>query len=490
MEAINCLRVELAEELEELPVALQSMFPDLGTDFLYSVFHDVMETSLVCRGDKDGAFYSGKKGRQLERDMIGEEDGSPVAKRTRRSHLKSEDDEDKDSAQGHCLEEVEVEDAWVVMLEDAMEEIHSIHEKLNHMDATSVEYPNCFLERVRSDRDGKGTQNNDVSLVRCVICKKTIDRSGMEPHVKHCRGRQEEPHEIKEVEKQNAVSDSVDIGTSSLGRAQSGDEYLEETTKASQNSNTKKVKQTMSNIAPIVINNSQDYSVLPLSPVLKAASTARQGRSSGLRRRRSDPVASPTTFASTTRPSVGCAQGQIMNTRPSIGYPNGMPFENHTFGHQTSFIRQQMPPVSMQQQQMQQQQMPQHHMQQQQQMPQHHMPISMQYQNMPWYQGERLVLNPEQKQFLESQQLRNHIQFLQQQQGMYMMNQGREVMHVPQNAQEYPFGIPPAMGQPPNIVMGTAVNGQHRMSPQQIYQNILSMQQANRFSREKHEESH
>lgn len=478
MEAINCLRVELAEELEKLPVALQSMFPDLGTDFLYSVFHDVMETPLVCEVDEDAAFCSGKKGRHLERDIIGQDDASPVAKRTRSSHLKSEDDEEIDSEQDQDSEELEVEGAWVAMLEDALAEINNIHEKLNHMDANSVDYPFCVLECIRRDRDGQETHNGDVSLVRCVACDKTIDKSGIEPHVKHCKGRHEKQHRMKEFERQNAVSDSIEIGTSSFGKAHSGDESLEVTTKASQNSNTKKVKQTLSNIAPIVTNQSQDYSGLPLSPVLKAASTARQGRSSGVRRRRSDPTPSPTIFAKEKRPSLGYIQAHDRHTGPSIGYPSVVPFQNHTYGHQSALVGQQMPPALL----------PQHHM------PQHNISSATQHQGMPLYHGERLVLNQEQKRFLESQQLRDHIQFLQQQQGMYMVNQGRQGMHVPQNAQQYAFGIPPGIGQPPNIVMGRAVNEQHRVSPQisiqQIYQNLLSMQRANGFTQKKHEEHH
>lgn len=483
MEAINCLRVELAEELEKLPVALQSMFPDLGTDFLYSVFHDVMETSLVCGEGKGVVSCSGRKGRHLERDMVHEEDGSPVAKRTRSSHLKSEEEEEEDEEEiedSVIEEEKEVEGAWVVMLEDAMGEIHNIHEKLNRMDAASVQYPGCYSSRIRGDRDGNAARiGDDISLMRCVLCNKTIDKSGMEPHVRHCTAKQ---NITKKEEKPNDVSDSIDKDTSSLGKGQSGEESMVETTKASQNSNTKQGKQTMSNIAPIVINRSDDFAGLPLSPVLKAASSARQGRSSGVRRRRSDPIPSSKPFAgdiprplvtqtmqgtssSEPRPPVGYMQGHNMNARPRIGYVNGMPLQNHTFGHQNAFMAQPM-------------------------QPQHHIPM-MPPQGMPLYQGERLRLNPEQKQFLESQQLRNHIQFLQQQQGMYMMGQGREAMHAPQTAPQYHFGVPPAMGQHPNVVIGRAMNGQHRISPQQqqIYQSILSMQRhANRLGQAKHEE--
>jgi hypothetical protein len=460
------LRVELAEELEKLPVALQSMFPDLGTDFLYSVFHDVMETSLVCGENKGVVSCSGRKVRLLERDMVDGEDASPVAKRTRSSHLKSEEEDEEEIEEEP--EQKEIDTAWVAMLEDAMGEIHNINEKLIRMDAASVQYPGCYSSRIRGDRDGNDARiGDDISLMRCVLCNKTIDKSGMEPHAKHCTGRHAKQIIAKKEEKQNDVSDSIEIDTSSLGKGQSGEESIEDTTKVSQNSNTMQGKQTMSNIAPILVNRSEDFTGLPLSPVLKAASTARQGRSSGVRRRRPDPMPSPKPFAGEPRPPAGYMQGHNMNTRPNIGYLNGMPLQNNTFGHQNTFMSGPM-------------------------QPQHHMPM-MPPQGMPLYQGERLRLNPEQKQFLESQQLRNHIQFLQQQQGLYMMGQGREAIHAPQTAPQYHFGVPPAMGQHPNVVIGRTMNGQHRISPQQqqIYQSILSMQQhANRLGQAKHEEKH
>lgn len=457
METINCLRVELAEELETLPASLQSMFPDLGTDFLYSVFHDVMEKSLACGEHKGGVSCSGRNCRvgHLERGIStcdipqNDENGSPVAKRTRScQNIKSEEESEEEKEEGH----------HVAMLEEALEELHDIHEKLNRMDANSIQYPRCYSERILSDRDGNGAQTVDnVSLVRCVVCSKTIDESGIESHVKHCKGRQIE--EVKQEQKQNVETESIEVGTSSLGcKAQSGGESVE-MGKASQSSKTKKVKHTLSNIAPIITSHSEDYSGLPLSPVLKAASGARQGRSSGVRRRRSDPLPSPTP-SGVARTSPGYTQGPNMNFSPGFLHANGIPYQNHSsFGLQNTFMGQCMPPTAMPQQRM-----------------------MMPHQDVPMYQGERLLLNPEQKQFLESQQLRNHIQFLQQQQqqNMYLMGQGRPAMHAPQNTQQYHM---PAMGHP-HVVLGRAMNEGQRMqpTPHQIYQNILSMQQhANRL---------
>eukprot|EP00890_Picochlorum_soloecismus_P001927 jgi/Picsp_1/2735/NSC_00963-R1_---NA--- len=77
METVNALRVELAEELAKLPDSLTSLYPDVGADFLYSVFKDCVD-DVVERSKEEGA--SGKRTRKRDEksnvvSKNGEEDG-------------------------------------------------------------------------------------------------------------------------------------------------------------------------------------------------------------------------------------------------------------------------------------------------------------------------------------------------------------------------------------------------------------------------------
>lgn len=461
MEAINCLRVELAEEVEELPVALRSMFPDLGTDFLYSIFHDVMEISLpfqVGECGKGGSLGSGRSVRRRTRqsslmndgedeDVFGDrssdgdgEHESPVAKRTRSCQLKSDEEEvGEDDLAGNC----------VTVLEDAMKEIYEVNKRINQLEANSVQYLPSKIEFSCSDRDEKAANEYcSLVLVRCVVCNKTIDQGGARCHVKHCLGRQSakknENKRRDERTKQVTLSDSLEAGTDSLGKVMSEDESGEGIAKASQNSNNRRRGRTvMSNIAPINTKVSEDYSGLPLSPVLHAASTARQGRSSGVRRRRSDPI---------TAPAPGCQQYAPLSLSNGTNDISHAPYQDQMMFGQQTMMEQPLPfpsvPLG------------------------HHMGAVMPHQTAPVYQGGRLILNPEQKNFLQSQQLRNHIQFLQQH-GMYMMGGGSQPL--PATAiPPYHLGVPVG-SQPSNVVLGRTVNSGLGMQPgvHQAYQRIV-----------------
>lgn len=290
MDGIQALRIELAEQVLELPVALRSSFPDLGTDFLYNVFHDVMD-ARVGKSEVVGTKKRRVKGVE-GRSGVGvdglDDVGVPVAKRTRSSSCiaeeeEIEEDDGGDISKGNGSEKPTSDKTMLLTVErvdkvkEDMEKIRSWSAKI---ESCVFEYPNKLEIEVDNCEEG---------LVRCRLCGKVIAKDASIVHARHCVGKHNNNNTVKTDDTQIPSSQhnnectvngdgSQGDGQSVCIRGASGGHAM-----------------VMSNIAPIHTRGDGvgDSAGTPLSPMLRAASAARQGRSAGVRKRRTSPVEIP-----------------------------------------------------------------------------------------------------------------------------------------------------------------------------------------------------
>ena len=251
--ALVCVHAELAEEVGCLPDCLKSTFPDIGTDFLFHAFHDCM----ADRGVLDGLTGDGSVG--LDND-----DGA-----------KQEEVEPEANRRG---------DAWTV------EELKLVE---NDMENARVEAANLERNMLRKKEVDRSRSRELGGLVACDVCGKVVFKHCGDIHRNHC------------VVKGNdvAVSSSTSSSSSSSSDDEDGKQSGPATRLAKWNAamisnanNANKIPLTMKNhpinngVSPVVttgmVRLKEEVQSLPLSPVLRAASSARQERSTGGRKRR------------------------------------------------------------------------------------------------------------------------------------------------------------------------------------------------------------
>jgi len=286
MDGIQALRIELAEQVLELPVALRSTFPDVGTDFLYNVFHDVMDARLEenkAVGAKKRRVKGVEGGSGVGVDGV-EDGGVPVAKRTRSSSciVEGEEIEDADgdgvrkgdsSGTSTCEKNMLLTDDRVGKVKEDLGKIRSWSAT---MESCVFQYPKRLEMEVDSSVEG---------LVRCRVCGKVVAKDASGVHAQHCVGKHHN-NTVKTDDTQLPSSqnnnDCTVNGDGSQGDGQSV-------------RNSGGHAMVMSNIAPIHTRGdvAGDAAGTPLSPMLRAASAARQGRSIGVRKRRTSPVEVP-----------------------------------------------------------------------------------------------------------------------------------------------------------------------------------------------------
>ena len=279
MDGINALRIQLTEEVAGLPVALQSSFPDLGVDFLYHVFHDVMHRDGV-----EG--LNGMRRRDLWGDGVGSQgDGDTgngdhairdVPRRSSKRLRSLSDttvggtDDDDDGDDDECA-------TTVSGARDGPELKHLFERALEHLDRIAGEserLEDAALSMGARHVVGGGASRGHrrpLRLVRCLTCGKTLDEQAVGRHAAHCQGLEAQTKDTRCTEGTTQTTDHTTRYTNDTGDT-------EETRRRAMGLGYK------SNIAPIRTTSSDGKmrsEGLPLSPVAisMAAQAARQTRS-------------------------------------------------------------------------------------------------------------------------------------------------------------------------------------------------------------------
>lgn len=198
METVNALRVELAEELAKLPDSLTSLYPDVGADFLYSVFKDCVD-DVVERSKEEGA--SGKRTRKRDEksnvvSKNGEEDG--------------DNDDDGGKHLDFCIDGKKLAEAK--KYKDKMLSYARDLEK-NCISVYSVDY---WEENKKKKMRNGGAGAGNGGLSKCAICGKVVMLEYQGLHRRHCRE--------KEVEKSKSNASLSSSSSSSSSSESSSSE--------------------------------------------------------------------------------------------------------------------------------------------------------------------------------------------------------------------------------------------------------------------------
>lgn len=186
MDAINDLRIELAESLETLPVALHSSFPDLGVDFLYHVFSDVLDK------DDNPAFRRAKRARtttQRTHNVTHAEaplcsSPSNQTQRVTRSSKRLRSLSNTTIGENTDSEDDATTDR--VVEKDSKELKEAFERALEHIDRIKVE--SARLEEAALSVGARKLVNaGPVRLVRCMTCGKTVGSHAMRTHKALCQ---------------------------------------------------------------------------------------------------------------------------------------------------------------------------------------------------------------------------------------------------------------------------------------------------------------
>jgi hypothetical protein len=278
MDVVNELRIRLAEEMDGLPTALQSSYPDLGVDFLYHVFSDVMEEDAI-----DGPFKRKRDELCAVRGLSGNPRGSshqpspsskqsdqePRMTRSASKKLRSLSDATVGELDSESDGDVTATTCEVVKDDPALQEMFG--RALKHIDRIREE--SIHLEEAALSVGARNmVETRPLVLVCCPACGKTIDQRAVSAHEVHCQRKD--------------IADSHTKDT----------RYTNDTATDDKSSQVVALK---SNIAPI---NTSGLSVRPgvaMSPVAisMAAHAARQSRSfNGRPSAKIEPVISPKAY--------------------------------------------------------------------------------------------------------------------------------------------------------------------------------------------------